>query len=56
MMTPEEREALVREITAWLRHVDRLDEIPGAWWPGLIHNPLWDASYAIERKWLGDPE
>jgi hypothetical protein len=45
-----DRNALVYEIAAWLRHIDRLDEIPGAKWPGLIYNPLWDAANAIERE------
>ena len=48
-----DRDALVREIAAWLRHIDRLDEIPGAkvGLPNL--NPLWDASFAIEREFGG---
>lgn len=45
--------AQVREIAAWLRHIDRLDEIPGAKWPGLKFNPLWDAANAIEREFGG---
>lgn len=50
----QERDALVREIAAWLRHIDRLDETPGArdLLPG--RNPLWDASMALERKFLAN--
>jgi hypothetical protein len=37
---------------AWLRHSDRLDQIPGATL-GLPHlNPLWDASMKMEEKLL----
>lgn len=46
---------LVQRIASWLRHIDRLDEINGAKWPGLIHNPLWDASFAIEEKFGKHP-
>lgn len=46
----EARGELVREIAEWLRHTDRLDEIPGARYPGLEKNPLWDASVALEQK------
>jgi hypothetical protein len=48
-----DRDALVREIAAWLRHIDRLDEIPGAKRSMPYYNPLWDAAAAIERE-FGD--
>jgi hypothetical protein len=45
-----DRAAIVREIAAWLRHIDRLDEIPGAKLGMPALNPLWDAAVAIERE------
>jgi hypothetical protein len=53
-MTDAERVALVTEIAEWLRHVDRLDEIPGALVPGLPYNPLWDASFALQREFSAE--
>jgi hypothetical protein len=44
------RQEIVAEIAAWLRHIDRLDEIPGARLPLPQFNPLWDASFEIERR------
>jgi hypothetical protein len=38
------------EVATWLRHIDRLDEIPGAKMGLPRFNPLWDASVALERK------
>lgn len=39
-----------QEIADWLRHIDRLDEIPGARNGLPLFNPLWDAAEAIERE------
>jgi hypothetical protein len=39
----------VAEAAAWLRHIDRLDEIPGASLGMPDLNPLWDAAAAIEH-------
>lgn len=55
-MNATERDALVREIAEWLRHIDRLDEIAGATAGLPASHPLWDASYAIERRFLTDTE
>lgn len=46
----EEHDRLVRRIARWLRNIDRLDEIEGAkvGWPEF--NPLWNASFALERE------
>lgn len=41
----EERKKIVK----WLRHVDRLDEIPGAAIGMPKYNPLWDAASRIEK-------
>lgn len=54
-MTSNER-VLVRKIAEWLRHIDRLDEIDGARYPGLAKNPLWDASFALEEKFAPPSE
>jgi hypothetical protein len=34
---------------AWLRHIDRLDEVPGAKEGLPLYNPLWDASIKLEE-------
>lgn len=34
----------------WLRHIDRLGEIPGAGAAMPDFNPLWDASFAMEQR------
>lgn len=52
----DDQDALVREIAAWLRHIDRLDEIPGARDTMPRRNPLWDASLALEREFLSREE
>jgi hypothetical protein len=46
------REA-VKEIAAWLQHVDRLDEIPGARISLPERNVLWDAAEAIRHRFGG---
>lgn len=38
-----------RLAAAWLRHIDRLDEIPGAKIGMPRHNPLWDAGIKLEE-------
>ncbi len=43
----------VKEIAEWLRHIDRLDEVSGARYPGLEKNPLWDASFLLEDRFGG---
>jgi hypothetical protein len=40
----------VEEIAAWLQHVDRLDEIPGARIGLPERNVLWDAAEAIRQR------
>lgn len=39
----------VEEIAAWLQHIDRLDEIPGARSALPEHNVLWNAAQAIRQ-------
>jgi hypothetical protein len=39
----------------WLRHIDRLDEIPGAKAGMPEFNPLWDAGVLLEQKFSGRP-
>lgn len=59
----EYREALARivldaaipEIATWLRHIDRLGEVPGAADLMPRKNPLWDAANLLERETLGEP-
>lgn len=45
----------LREAARWLRHADRLHEIPGAADGLPTYNPLWDASFAMQRA-FGVPE
>lgn len=47
------QEDTAERIGAWLRHVDRLDEIPGATRGMPTHNPLWDAGMAIIHEFGG---
>lgn len=35
------------DVVNWLRHVDRMDDVPGAMVP--VENPLWDAADLLER-------
>jgi hypothetical protein len=42
------------DVVDWLRHIDRLDEIPGAALGMPKHNPLWDAASAALRTFGGD--
>jgi hypothetical protein len=41
---------VAERIAAWLQHVERLGEIPGARAAMPEHNPLWDAAEAIRRE------
>jgi hypothetical protein len=45
----EQLRGAVEEIAAWLQHVDRLDEIPGARIGLPERNVLWDAAEAIRQ-------
>jgi hypothetical protein len=48
-----ERMVTVETVANWLRHIDRLDEIPGANFGMPRFNPLWDAAGAIEQTFGG---
>lgn len=43
----------VETAAAWLRHIHRLDEIPGARLGFPAVNPLWDVGVAFEKKFGG---
>jgi hypothetical protein len=45
----DQLQGAVEEIAAWLQHVDRLDEIPGARIGLPERNVLWDAAEAIRQ-------
>lgn len=48
-----ERMVSVATAASWLRHIDRLNEIPGAKRGLPDFNPLWDASVALKKKFGG---
>jgi hypothetical protein len=43
------RESERKRVAAWLQHIDRLDEIPGAQSGLPKFNPLWDAAEKIKE-------
>ena len=47
------QEDTAQRIGSWLRHIDRLDEIPGAKAGMPTYNPLWDAGMAVIREFGG---